>query len=93
MTACIGIRPAQLPEDFGKKRRRMMGGCGSSVDGNKVLSHLLRPPGSTAAWMRYRSNGEHLLNVVIEARPDYPNLRPTARAPERERGGSSMSRR
>ena len=66
-----------------------MGGGGSNETAIRFSATCCdRPPAQPHG--RYRSNGEHLLNVVIEARPDYPNLLPTARAPERERGGSSM---
>ena len=45
-------------------------GCGSCRLAIKDLGHLLRSPVGRAVWMNYGQNGEHLLTVVIEARPE-----------------------
>ena len=50
-------------------------GCGSCRLAIMDLGHLLRSPAGTAVWMNYGQNGEHLLTVVIEARPDYGYIR------------------
>jgi hypothetical protein len=55
--------------------RVTIGGCGSYRLAIKDLSCLLRSPAGTTAWLHYRQNGEHLMTVQIEARPEHGYLR------------------
>jgi hypothetical protein len=50
-------------------------GCASCRLSIKDLGPLLRAPLGRAAWMHYRQNDEHLMTVVIEARPEHDYLR------------------
>jgi hypothetical protein len=63
-------------EGSGRRGRRVtIEGCGSWRLTTRDLRLLLRAPTRRAAWMHYRQNGEHLMTVVIEARPDQGYLR------------------
>ena len=50
-------------------------GCGSCRLAIKDLGHLLRSPAGRAVWMNYGQNGEHLMTVVVEARPEHGYIR------------------
>jgi hypothetical protein len=55
--------------------RVTIGGCGSCRLSIKDLGHLLRSPAGRAVWLNYRQDGEHLMTVVVEARPEHGYLR------------------
>jgi hypothetical protein len=50
-------------------------GCGSLRLSISDLRDLRHDSPGIARWMQYGQSGEHLLTVVIEARPDYGYLR------------------
>lgn len=60
-------------------------GCGSCRLAIKDLGHLLRSPDNSSVWMNYGRGGEHLLTVVVKARPDqgYVRLQHPSRASDR----------
>ncbi len=68
-----------------RSERVSIGGCGSCRLAIKDLGHLLRSPDGNAVWMNYGRSGEHLLTVVVKARPDqgYARLQHPSRASER----------
>jgi hypothetical protein len=57
-------------------------GCASGRLGTRDLRGLLRSPAGGNCWISYRRDGEHLMTVTVEARPDlgYLRLRHPSRA-------------
>src|SRR3954470_10245233 len=55
--------------------RVSIGGCGSYRLAIKDLKQLLQSPNCTAVWLTYRQDGEHLMTVAIEARPEHASVR------------------
>jgi hypothetical protein len=60
-------------------------GCGSCRLSIRDVRDLLHAPAGTARWLHYRQNGEYLLTVVVELRPDhgYVRLQHPSRASDR----------
>jgi hypothetical protein len=60
-------------------------GCGSCRLSISDVRDLLHAPTGTARWLQYHRNGQYLMTVVVEMRPDqgYARLQHPSRASER----------
>ncbi len=70
----------------GRKGERVsIEGCGSCRLSIGDVRDLLHAPIGTARWLHYRRNGEYLLTVVVELRPEqgYARLQHPSRASDR----------